>query len=364
MTKKQSFARELISLLKMVYNDVISGGLILSLRKDLQDIYEFYLDYDARRRLAEMNFVRRTLYIVWWFIKSMFSKLHWARRILLVVALFCLYRSQESGNYALGAAALLFIILSLELKDKLLFREELEAGRVVQSALMPQEQPRLDGWDLWFYTSSANEVGGDLVDYLEPSENRLGLVLGDVAGKGLGAALVAAKLQATLRALALYHSSLKTLGGRMNEIFYRDGLPNRFITLVYMELEPRTGRLRLLNAGHMPPLLLSQDVTELDKGGPALGLSRDAVYREEKMALQSGEMLLVYSDGLTEAVNEAGEFFGEKRLFDLMPDLRGLPAQKAGDKIVETLQCHVGSARRTDDLSLLIIKRNPDLRMV
>ncbi|MBN1997224.1 serine/threonine-protein phosphatase [candidate division KSB1 bacterium] len=364
MKEKKSWDQELISVFKMIYNDVISGGLIFSLKQDLQDIYEFYLDYESRRRLAKMNVVRRSIYIVCWYVKSLFSKLHWIRRILVFIALFCLYKSQSSLNYALAAAALLFIILSLELKDKLLFRDELEAGRVVQSALMPQKQPYLEGWDLWLYTNSANEVGGDLVDYLEPAENRLGLALGDVAGKGLGAALVAAKLQATLRALALYHSSLKTLGRRMNEIFYRDGLPNRFVTLVYLELEPLTGRLRILNAGHMPPVLVSLEITEMDKGGPALGLSRDAEYHEEKLVLQPDEMLVVYSDGLTEAVNEDGEFFGENRLYKLMPELRNLSAEKAGEKIVKTLQYHVGSARRTDDLSLLIVKRNPDLRIV
>ncbi|MCH8962050.1 MAG: SpoIIE family protein phosphatase, partial [Bacteroidetes bacterium] len=151
-------------------------------------------------------------------------------------------------------------------------------GRAVQFALMPKQHPTLPGWETWLFTRPAKEVGGDLVDYLAINEDRLGLALADVAGKGLGAAMFMAKLQSTLRAIAPNFERLSDLGAAVNQIFIRDGLPGRFISLVYLEIEPEAGQVRLLNAGHLPPLVVHADsIEEMPKGAPALGLVRQAV---------------------------------------------------------------------------------------
>jgi phosphoserine phosphatase RsbU/P len=257
----------------------------------------------------------------------------------------------------IGVLAIL-VILALELKDKLLAREELEAGRAVQMALMPEPTPVLPGWQIWLFTRPANDVGGDLVDYLRIDEQRACIVLGDVAGKGLPAALLMAKLQATLRALAPHSASLEEIGSGVNTILHRDGLPNRFATLVYLEVSPGSGHVRVLNAGHMPPFVVhAATTTALPRGSFALGLLRNATFAEQSVDLLDGETLVVYSDGVTEAMNAAGEFFGDERLVALLPSIARLPAAAAGERIVAAVDAFVGAAPRHDDLSVVILRR-------
>jgi serine phosphatase RsbU (regulator of sigma subunit) len=153
---------------------------------------------------------------------------------------------------------------------------------------------------------------------------------------------------------------LASLGAEVNQIFCRDGLPNRFASLVYLVLEADGGRVRLLNAGHHPPLLVRGSTTsELPRGTLALGLSPKALYEEQQFDLDPGDLLLVYSDGLTEARNEYGAFFGEERLNDLLCRMKGRSAQTAGQLLLRALDQFVGHAPTHDDLSLVVLRRKP-----
>ena len=167
--------------------------------------------------------LRRGFWLAGWLLKSLFLKLTPLRRVIFLVALVLLVLVAEAGDdrqrhergrrlAACSAAFLLVGLLLLELKDKLLARHELEAGRAVQRALMPDRCPSLAGWDVWLYTRPANDVGGDLVDCLELGPGRVGFTLADVAGKALPAALLMAKVQSTLRALATDAPSLERPG--------------------------------------------------------------------------------------------------------------------------------------------------------
>lgn len=330
-----------------------------TMRQDLEEVYQYYLDAETRGRLDEMDQVARWLHLTGWLLKNSILKLSPVRRLLLLGGIF-LFLLGILGNppaFVFGFLVLLLVLI-LELKDKLLAQDELMTGRAVQFALMPREHPSLPGWETWLFTRPANEVGGDLVDYLKVDERHLGLSLGDVAGKGLGAALFMAKLQSTLRALAPTFDTLSELGTEVNKIFRRDGLPDRFISLVYLEVTPDTGQVRVLNAGHMPPLVVHEHhVEEMPKGAPALGLMPSVVYKEQVIDLQAGDILLVYSDGLTEARNEGGEFFGLRRLKALMPRLRGLTAEAAGMRLLQEVERFTGDARPSDDLSMMVLKR-------
>jgi sigma-B regulation protein RsbU (phosphoserine phosphatase) len=253
---------------------------------------------------------------------------------------------------------LVLVVLMLELKDKLMAHGELAVGRAVQLALLPDRNPELSGWDAWLYTRPANDVGGDLVDYLPLEGKGVGLALGDVSGKGRGAALLRAKLQATVRALATETPILSELGSRLNAIFCRDQVSGRFATLVYLEVLPDRGSVRVLNAGHMPPLIVTDaSVESLEPVAPPLGILPDARYEEQVLAGEPGSLLLVYSDGVTEARDRSGAFFGEDRLQDLLPRLRGMTAQAAGRRIVDVVESFVGEERLSDDLSLIVLKR-------
>ncbi|MDX1740284.1 MAG: PP2C family protein-serine/threonine phosphatase [Rhodothermales bacterium] len=341
------------------FEEFRSGQVSHSLRRDLEEISQFYLDDPARDKMTSMGQVKKSVYVSFEVLKSMFFKLTPARRLMLILAIFLAFNGLGSSTgQVLGAFVIMLFILILELKDKLLAQDELLAGRAVQRALMPATSPAVGGWDTWIYTRPANDVGGDLVDYLELADGRTAISIGDVAGKGLGAALMMAKLQATVRAVATDYSSLADLGLRVNSIIRRDGLPSKFASLVYLMLERDSNVVRLLNAGHLPPVVYrSSGATELSHNSPAIGIMEDPTFEEQQVALEPGEFLIVFSDGVTEARDEYGSFFGSTRLQKLLPVLRNLPAHQVGERIVRRVEDFVGEARWTDDLSIAVIRR-------
>jgi len=353
---------------RTLIDDIRRGDFKRHITRDLKELYLFYLDEDRRLRLARMNRLKRWIFVVGWLAKSLFLRLTPARRVLLLLCVVLFFwthirfevRGASVGiDFRLLAFAGVLIILMLELKDKLLARDELEIGRAVQLALLPQENPVLPGWDIWMYTRPANDVGGDLVDFIPIHKGCLGLVLADVSGKGLGAALLMAKLQATLRAYATECGGLAELGARVNSIFCRDGLPNRFATLVYIEVEAQASVLRILNAGHLPPVRVSDSVFEkLQPAAMPLGIAPGTAYAEQQIDVDPGDLVVVYSDGLTEAQNEKEEFFGDERVERLISELGGLSAKKAGARLLSAVQSYVADAPQSDDLSLLILRRS------
>lgn len=342
-----------------VLEDLSRGDFQQTMHRDLQDVYTFYLDDETRHELSQMGKFRRWMYVAYWMLKSSILKLSPTRRLILLGGIL-LFGHGILGNMAgfvTGFLTLLLVLL-LELKDKLLAQSELATGRAVQAALLPHDHPSLPGWRTWLFTRSANEVGGDLVDYIDIDDDRLGIALGDVAGKGLGAALFMAKLQSSLRAIAPNYDDLAELGREMNRIFCRDGIPNRFASLIYLELHPDSGHVRLVNAGHLPPLIIRKDIIEeMPKGAPALGLIDQATYCEQHADLEPGDVLFVYSDGLTEARDEVGRFFGQRVIEQLLEKLRGTDADQMGERLLHAVDRFAGNARRTDDLSMVVLQR-------
>jgi len=356
------FFKTLFDDIGQFFSDLFSGAFFKQIKRDFQEIREFFLDEYREKRLEQMGRFRRAWHLTWWLLKILFFRLSSFRRILLILSLFLIFTADKNGDVnegkiIIGVLLLIFIIL-LELKDKLLARNELEAGKSIQQSLAPEKNPSVPGWDLWLYTRPANDVGGDLVDYLKINGNRFGLAIGDVAGKGLPAALLMAKLQATLRAVVPDFPSLSELAKKLNAIFYRDSLPNRFASLVYLEIRSDSNEIRFVNAGHLPPIISAHgQLSEMDKGAPALGIMPDSTYSEESFRLNASNLFIVYSDGVTEARNEEGEFFGEGRLNDLLKNSDVSSATDAGTMILESIDNFIGDARATDDLSMIILRR-------
>lgn len=352
-----------------MFDHVRAQELPHTVRRDLRALYHFYLDEERRADLARMGRVRRAVWIPFWFLKSLLLKLTPQRRLLLVIAMVLAFLG--SVNITLGhlhltfdasawAFLILLFVLALELKDKLLARDEIAVARQVQLALLPARDPVLEGFALWSHTRPANDVGGDLVDYLEAGPRAaLGVALGDVAGKGLGAALLMAKLQATLRAIAPLAAGLDELGARLNQVLCRDGLENRFATLVYAELPEAGGAIALLNAGHNPPLVVRAGgvVQELGPDGVPLGMFPESTYSVTRVALEPGDLLILYSDGLVEARDAADAEFGLDRLTRMAPALRELPPADAGRRLLEDVDRFLGDVRPQDDLSIVLVKR-------
>jgi len=361
MPPKNRHAEHEPKIAKTLLHDLFHTDFRDALHKDFQDLKEFMLSEERRARLKRMGRIRRGLMMAWLLFKALILKLTPTRRILLVIGGILILQhdtnSEDQNLHILGALMLLFVLM-LELKDKLLAHEELEAGHAVQKALMPERSPAVPGWDLWLFTRSANEVGGDLIDFIRLENKRFGIALGDVAGKGLHAALLTAKLQATLEAIVHDFTSLGRMGEKLNHIFYRNRLPNIFASLVYLEIRPGSGSVQVLNAGHYEPVLLKgTKAVKMDKGGPALGIVPKTPFTEQKVRLRKGDLLLVYSDGLTEARNEQGVFFGEPRLSDRLQENAGLSASQMGEKLVGAVDRFLGKARASDDLSIVIIKK-------
>jgi len=366
-TQSQPLFKTLGNDVRIVTEDVLQRGFARSIGGTLSGLEEFYLSAEDRRQLVGLRGGRRLLRRIWWFIRGLLLKLTPARRILLAVGLFTLVIGRgridiDTVHFALriqGLGILLvFLVLVLELKDKLVARDELEAGRAVQFALMPSDSPKVSGWDIWLYTQPANDVGGDLVDHLPLDDGRHAVVLGDVTGKALPAALLSVKLQATIRALAPYFTDLGDLGAGLNRILYRDGLPTRFASLIYAVVTPDSGAVRLLNAGHMPPLLLRGDsVTTLPRGSMVLGMMPNVPFVEQQSQFDVGDTVVVYSDGVSEAMNEAEDFFGDERLHALVRQTHGLTAPQAGAHILADLKLFVGEAEQSDDVSLMVLRR-------
>jgi sigma-B regulation protein RsbU (phosphoserine phosphatase) len=353
---------------RVVFDDLRRSRLQRDLLQDIKDLYYFYLDEDTRTRLAGMGRVKRAFWILGWLLKSMLLKLSPLRRILLLLSGILVFLVGDysftwrdwaiSANLRPWGWLLLLLVLMLELKDKLVAKDEIQIARQVQIALLPHENPLIPGWAVWCYSRPANDVGGDLVDYIEMDGFRHGVVLGDVAGKGLGAALLSAKLQATLRALVPDAVALDDLATRVNTIFHRDGLDNRYATLFYTELEYDSGMLRYLNAGHNPAFLIrAESVEKLGASSFPLGMMPDTDYKEFGLQLEPGDMLLAYSDGLTEAQNPRGEEFGLERLEALLPEFRNLPPEKIGALILREADRFLEDRRAGDDLSLVVIVR-------
>lgn len=343
----------------------------ISFRRDLSHEYkklsEFYLDSDKIARLESMSAFQRSLHKTGWLLNSMFLHLTPFRRILVLAGVILLLISRSitisdavvtTNNTGVLGGILILFVLFLELKDKLLARNELEAGRSVQQALMPVQSPEFPGWSIWLYTRPANEVGGDLVDYLRLQENKAVMTMADVAGKGLKAAMLASKLQATVRALVTETESLSDLGIKINKVFNRDSLPSLFASMLFVAIESDSAKINYLNAGHFPPIIIKdKEIKEFPKGDPALGLTARTTYNEQTLILEPNEVFMAYSDGLFESRNELGEFYGIERFYKLIRSSSAESPQVIGQYIISQLEQFVGDSQATDDMSLIILKR-------
>ena len=351
---------------KLVIDDVRRGRLGQTYRRDLRDIYRFYLTDNQRERVAGMGHLKRFFWVGSWLFRNLLRRLSPARRVLLVLAVFLfLFRvvvDEAQIKFDINTRSLavfpVLLVLMLELKDKLLARDEIEVARQVQLSLLPKSQPAIEGWEVWSATTPANDVGGDLIDYLDGAGGRTGIALGDVAGKGMGAALLCAKLQATLRALAPIAPSLESLGASLNGVLERSGLDNRYATLFYAEISTGAPEVRYLNAGHNPALVVRGETIEpLEASSLPLGMLPGITYTQGQTALSSGDLLVLYSDGITEATNASGEEYGLPRLIAAVRAVSSDPAESVARTILESAGRFVEGEKPHDDQSLLVLRR-------
>lgn len=349
-----------------IFDDLKQIRFKQDMKREFRDLKDFYLNDEQKRKLEQTTGLKRFFSQFWYLIKSAYFHLTPLRRffVLLGTVLLLLGRtisvdgSGISANDAfLGGLCILFVLV-LELKDKLIAKSELEEGQKVQRALMPPENPAVEGWDIMLFTRPANDVSGDLVDFLRINEDRMAITIADVAGKGLSAALLTAKLQATIRAVAEDSQKTSELAKKTNHVFHRDSLPNLFASMIYLEISPSSNQIKFVNAGHFPPVIISKEgITELQKGDAALGLMENAGYHDLTIELHPLEMFIAYSDGVIESTNEYNQFFGRDKFFNLVKMNYSLTASEMGRNILNAVDLFRGEAKANDDLSFIIMKK-------
>src|SRR6476620_4050277 len=238
---------------------------------------------------------------------------------------------------------------------------ELALASEIQQRFQPTAPPHVNGYELQGISFPCYEIGGDYYDFIEREDGRLVIALGDVSGKGTAAALLMSSLHAAIHAQSASHDSLVATISAVNR-YLADNIPsNRFVTLFYAELDPGSGALSFLNAGHNPPLIVHSagTVEQLASGGLPLGIKPDAEYREGRTQLQHGDVLVIYSDGVTEAMSPTGEEFGATRLYEVVS--RNIESSAAGirDRIESSLTKFAQGTSAADDITLVIVKRQP-----
>ncbi|MGH9746254.1 MAG: PP2C family protein-serine/threonine phosphatase [Candidatus Acidiferrales bacterium] len=337
-------------------------------------LYSKDVDWDAIRR--EHKSWKRPLAAGWALFQALLMKLSPARRVLLLVAIVLLLVQPEihtsGGQISFGIGALiLFLLLALELADRVTMKRDLEIAREIQQWLVPDHPPHVPGSDIAFATRPQNTVAGDYYDaFTRPTQGGaagsgpLIIAVADVAGKSVPAALLMATFQASLRALAATPATLDEIVAGLERYARAHSLEGRrFTTAFIAEIDPATRAMRYVNAGHNDPVLrrASGQVERLSTGGPPFGLPlftpEEVPYPSGGVQLAPGDLLFIFTDGVVEAVNETGEEYGEKRL---LPCLQSAPADASAADILRRVMLDVntfvGYVRQHDDITALVLR--------
>jgi sigma-B regulation protein RsbU (phosphoserine phosphatase) len=242
---------------------------------------------------------------------------------------------------------------------------EVEIAREVQERLFPQTLPPIAGVEYCGACRPALGVGGDYYDFLALPEGHLGIAIGDVSGKGIAAALMMASLQASLRGEATRApENLAALVANVNHLVFEASSANRYATFFYSQYDPETGRLTYVNAGHNPPMLFHREgdqwrIERLDVGGTVVGLFKKFAYKQACVTIAPGDVLVAFTDGISEAMNAADEEWGEEQLIETVEQCDGLKPSEIIARIMQAADGFVAGAKQHDDMTLVVLCANP-----
>jgi sigma-B regulation protein RsbU (phosphoserine phosphatase) len=346
-------------------------------KRDAQTGYQLYRrDYEAGVPAGQRKSVfQRAQEVMWAFL----SKLTPARRVLLLIGIVFLLFPSGSGfqfqrgdtnveitapNFQFWGGVVLFVLLMLEIADRVVMKRDLEIARDIQSWLLPASPPLVPGLAIAFATRPANTVAGDYYDVFERNampagEQRFLLAVADVAGKSIPAALLMATFQASLKTLSATPSSLLELVAGMNRYASTNSQGGlRFTTAFIAEFNPVTRVLQYVNAGHNNPILRrsSGNVERLSTGGLPLGIQTDAAYSAAEVTLGPGDWLVIFTDGLVEAENQTAEPYGEERLMAALQAGVAATPEVLLQRMIAEVNSFVGSTPQHDDITCMVIK--------
>jgi serine phosphatase RsbU (regulator of sigma subunit) len=253
------------------------------------------------------------------------------------------------------------LLAEAERMEQLLARDLEQAGEI-QRGFLPLRVPTVDGIELAGHNAACRSVGGDYYDFFTYADGRVAVVLGDVAGKGMAAALLMSDLRARVQVLAGGPGLLGEMMSNLDRMVSFQCPSNRFISLFFSVLDPRTGEMTYCNAGHNPPLLIRAggSAERLEGGGTVLGMLPEIGYEAKTSRLGRGDLFAVFSDGVTEAVNQADEEFGEQRLIDLLASIRdseSATAAAAVERVVRAISEWTAGTPQADDITVAVARR-------
>jgi len=347
--------------------------------KDARSSYRFYSTGLAAQVEGQSGFHRVFLIAkaLFW---AILEKLSPARRVLLLFALVFLFFpiggvtvSDNAGPIRVAqfdlhfwGGMLLLVVLLLELADRVVMKRDLEIAKDIQSWLLPGTPLQLPGYQIAYATRPANTVAGDYYDViLRPgairADDRILFVVADVAGKSIPAAMLMATFQASLRTLSGTGVSLADLVTGLNHYACTNSQGGvRFTTAFFAELDPATGHTVYINAGHNAPLLRRSSgvVEHLETGGPPLGISDEFTHQAGFTDLSDGDWLVIFTDGVVEAVNSAGAEYEEPRLIELVNESAASAPAELLRRLLASLDAFVGNTPQHDDMTCLLLKRS------
>lgn len=239
-------------------------------------------------------------------------------------------------------------------------RQEVETAIHIQKSLLPETVPTIDGWQIAAHWHPAREVGGDFYDFIELADGRLGFVIADVSGKGVPAALFMALARTIFRTLATANLPVDELMTKVNDTIKEDNRARLFVTLFYGVLNLETGHFDCVSAGHNPPMLVKDQATtvqELATDGPALGVFPNLTYSHQELMLSDSEVVVMYTDGITECINFKEEEFAEERLEETIIEYASADAETILNNIIERVEKFAGTLPPHDDATIIVIKR-------
>ena len=362
---------------RRISDGVAIHELWLQFHGEARASYRLYSrEVDWTRGEAETRYqkTKRVAGALFW---AMVMKLSPARRVLFVTSLVLLvfpgfdfqYGKAEvqMPNLSFFGAIMLVILLALELADRVTMKRDLEIAKEIQTWLMPAAPPQVAGVDMAFATRPANTVAGDYYDaFVRPSASPtcppLLVVVADVAGKSVPAALLMATLQASLHTLTDICTTPIELIERLNHYACTQNIGGqRFTTAFLAELDPVSRQMTYINAGHNWPVLrrTSGAIERLDIGGVPLGLMPSARYQSGQVTLDSGDLLLIFTDGLVEAENDQEEEYGEFRMLATMNSYYGRSASEVLRGLMTSADQFVGTAPQHDDITCLVLRTLP-----
>jgi hypothetical protein len=349
------------------------------LQKDARSSYRLY-SAGMEERAEGQSWLQRAWFVTKTLFWAILEKLSPGRRVLLLIALILLFFPQGSISYTnrsghvevfeldlhVWGGILMFVVLLLELADRVVMKRDLEIARDIQGWLLPGAPLQMPGYGIAYATRPANTVAGDYYDVIlrpggAPADDRILFVVADVAGKSIPAAMLMATFQASLRTLSDSRVGLKTLISGLNRYCCGNSQGGaRFTTAFFAELDPATGAFSYVNAGHNAPILRKSSATieRLEAGGMPLGIMPDAPYESGSATLDTGDWLVIFTDGVVEAVNGAGEEYGEPRLVRLIDSATTATPAELLRRLLADLDAYVGNTPQHDDMTCLMLKKD------